>query len=68
MPNHITVDGDYKFNIDQRVVFMKQVWCVKHRYTERFARNQVDAIARYVIHDEASNQLTTVSEVTLTGV
>lgn len=66
--NTITTDGDYKFEIDAKVRYRNDntIWIVKHRYTERFERNQIDAISRYVIWCEQTNQLMTVSEVTLT--
>jgi hypothetical protein len=63
--NSITVDGNYKFEIDAFVWYKKTEWQVKHRYTERFSRNAKSAIARYVIWHVETNALRTVSEVAL---
>ena len=74
--NTITIDGDYRFEIDQRVKccigkyhaqvkWLRGRWQVKHRYTERFERNAVAAIPMYVIWCETTNQCMTVSEVVM---
>lgn len=67
--NTITVEGEYKFSIDQMVIWTmgdgtQKKRQIKHRYTERFAQNR-NAIARYVIWNEKTNEVTTVSEIVL---
>ena len=63
--NCISTDGNFKFDIDARVKFDRRNWLVKHRYTEKFDRNVVAEIPRYVIWHEATGQLATVSEIVL---
>ena len=63
--NHITLHGEYAFDIGQHIIYQGDTWEVKHRYTERFERNKVPAIPRYVVWDKISNQLITVSEVAI---
>ena len=73
--NCISTDGDYKFEIDTRVIYApgrqpttRRVagdWHVKFRYTARFERNAKAAIPMYVIWDAKTNALATVSEIVL---
>lgn len=68
--NSITVEGEYKFAMNSMVEWFvddesRGKWQVMHRYTERFERNQVAAIARYVIWDADTGRKITVSEIVL---
>ena len=71
MEDCITVEGDYKFEINQQVRYIladgedQGIFRVLHRYTERLRRNRVAAIPRYVVHDEESNQVLTLSEIVM---